>query len=408
MDNRAESAEEDEVSSAEAQKRPAPRKRRRWLRVLLWVVVALAVVFYGAGGWYFSDQLRADGFDVKPHEREYRATIAAVGPDTVSISQGDPDDGELFNEGLFGLVWDGGYGTVEDIVERSDTEVTRSFILLEGEPPQVATRVDIDPWVYPDDFATALDLDIQDVEYQSPLGPMDAVLIPGSSSTWAILVHGKNAHPRETMRLGAQLSDEGYPVLAITHRNDDDQPADSSGIHKYGVTEWEDLEGAVDYALDQGAERLILGGLSTGGAIVLSFLEKSDRTGPVVGVILDGPNIDFGATVNHVAARRKLPFIGLPVPSSLTWVAKTIGSLRFGVDWSDIDYISRADQLDVPVLVLHGVEDPTVPIETSRELAALRPDLVTLVEFEGAKHIESWNIDQERYREAVTAFVDGL
>lgn len=63
---------------------PAPKKRRRWLRMLVWVVVVLALVFYGAGGWYFSDQLRADGFDVKPHQRELRASIAAVGPDTVS------------------------------------------------------------------------------------------------------------------------------------------------------------------------------------------------------------------------------------------------------------------------------------------------------------------------------------
>lgn len=389
---------------------PAPRKRRRWLRVLVWVVVVLALVFYGAGGWYFSDQLRADGFDVKPHQREFRASIAAVGPDTVSITQGDPADGELFNSGLFGLVWDGGYGTVEDVSDQTDTEVTRSFTLLGGDSPEMGTPVDVDPWIYPDDFATALglDLDAQDVEYQSPLGPMDAVFIPGSSDTWAVLVHGKNANPREAMRLGAELSTAGYPVLAITHRNDRDQPADASGFHRYGVTEWEDLEGAVDYALAQGAERVVLGGLSTGGAVILSFLENSDRASAIAGVVLDSPNIDFGATVSHVAARRKLPLIGLPVPSSLTWVAKTIGSLRFRVDWDSIDYISRADSLKTPILIVHGTEDPSVPIETSRELAASRPDLVTLVEFEGAKHVQSWNLDQERYREEVVTFVDGL
>ena len=142
--------------------------------------------------------------------------------------------------------------------------------------------------------------------------------------------------------------------------------------------------------------------------MILSFLENSDLANSVAGVVLDGPNIDFGATVTHSAARRKLPLIGLPVPSSLAWVAKTIGSFRFGVDWAAIDYISRADNLKTPILVLHGVEDPSVPIETSRELAEMRPDLVTLVEFEGAKHIQSWNVDQERYREAVLTFVDGL
>jgi alpha-beta hydrolase superfamily lysophospholipase len=259
--------------------------------------------------------------------------------------------------------------------------------------------------MYPDDYAAALGLELRDVDYTSPLGTMDAVLIPGRTDTWAILVHGKDANPRETMRLGAILSETGVSVLAIAHRNDIGQPGDPSGYHRYGVTEWEDLEGAVDYSLSQGADRVILGSFSTGGAIVLSFLEHSDRADRISSVILDSPNIDFGATVDHVAARRKIPLIGLPVPPPLTWVAKTIGSFRFGVDWGEIDYIDRSESLEVPILILHGVEDPSVPIETSRELAARQPDLVTLVEFEGAKHIQSWNADPERYREAVLDFL---
>jgi alpha-beta hydrolase superfamily lysophospholipase len=78
-------------------------------------------------------------------------------------------------------------------------------------------------------------------------------------------------------------------------------------------------------------------------------------------VVLDSPNDNFGATVTHVAARRKIPLIGLPVPSSLAWVAKTIGSWRLGVDWQAIDYVSRADQLDVPILIFHGTEDQIGP-----------------------------------------------
>ena len=200
----------------------------------------------------------------------------------------------------------------------------------------------------------------------------------------------------------------GMSVLAITHRNDEGQPGDASGIHQYGTTEWEDLEGAIDFARSEGAEQLVLGGLSTGAAVVMSFLERSDRADGTVGLVFDSPNIDFGTTVNHNAARRKLPVVGLPVPSSLTWVAKMIGTLRWGVDWDEINYVSRADGLEVPVLILHGTDDPSVPIETSRQLASLRPDLVTLVEFEGAKHVQSWNVDQQKYADAINAFVADL
>jgi alpha-beta hydrolase superfamily lysophospholipase len=249
---------------------------------------------------------------------------------------------------------------------------------------------------------------VEQVTYVSPLGTMDAVLIRGTSETWAVLVHGKNASPRETLRMAEPLWEAGITVLAITHRNDKDQPGDPSGLHRYGTTEWEDLDGAVDYALAGGARRLVIGGLSTGGAVVLSYLERSDSADSVVGVVLDSPNIDFGATVDHNAAARTLPVVGLPVPPTLTWVAKTIGSLRFGVDWGEINYVSRASELDVPILILHGTEDPSVPIETSRDLAELRPDLVTLVEFEGAKHVQSWNLDAVKYSRAITAFIENL
>lgn len=74
-------------------------------------------------------------------------------------------------------------------------------------------------------------------------------------------------------------------------------------------------------------------------------------------MILDSPNIDLGATVDHVAARRKIPLIGLPVPPPLTWVAKTIGSFRFGVAGRDRK-IDRSESLEVPILLLHRVEDP--------------------------------------------------
>ncbi len=382
--------------------------RRGWLRKLGWTVVVLAVVFYVGGGWYFSHQIKADLLTPKPGQPEYRASVESVGTDTVVLVQGNPADGELFNAGYYGLTWEGGYGVVDEIITQTDTAITRSFVLLDGDEPTMGTPVDVDPWIYPDDFETAVDLEFEEVAFESPLGPMDAIQAAGSSDTWIVAVHGRNASPREALRLAKPLSEAGYPLLAITHRNDLDQPADPSGFLQFGVTEWEDLEAATEYAVSQGAERVVLVGLSTGAAVALSFLEKSELADLVSGVVFDAPNIDVGATVTYNAIQRDLPVIGLPVPSSLAWVAKTISSFRFGVDWAAIDYVSRADGLAAPILVLHGTADPSVPIDSSRELSSRRPDLVTLVEFEGAKHVQSWNSDRERYEEVVLGFVNGL
>jgi hypothetical protein len=40
-----------------------------------------------------------------------------------------------------------------------------------------------------------------------------------------------------------------------------------------------------------------------------------------------------------------------------------------------------------------------------QRLAAVRPELVTLLRFPGADHVESWNADRSRYEQAVRGFL---
>ena len=85
--------------------------------------------------------------------------------------------------------------------------------------------------------------------------------------------------------------------------------------------------------------------------------------------------------------------------------ALRLATLRFGIDWNRVDYLSRAQSLNVPILLFHGDDDPTVPVATSDALAGLRPDLVTYHRVSGAGHVRSWNSDPAAYEEAVRDFV---
>ncbi|MFO7300078.1 MAG: prolyl oligopeptidase family serine peptidase [Actinomycetes bacterium] len=251
----------------------------------------------------------------------------------------------------------------------------------------------------------AAELGLMEVTYQSPLGEFDAWYIPADGDVWVIHVHGKGATPAEAEPLFGPLQAAGYPQLSITYRNDQGQPLDPSGYYQYGVTEWNDVAGAVDFALDNGATGIVLYGYSTGAAHILSYIYRYPSS-MIRGLVLDSGNFDMGNTVDAEAARRTLPGVGLPIPPTLTWVAKFITSLRMGVNWKMIDYIDDAAALRTPTLLIHGTADARVPIEQSRRLAEAAPDAARFVPFEGAGHVGSYDVDLDRYLAEVLGFLD--
>jgi pimeloyl-ACP methyl ester carboxylesterase len=122
--------------------------------------------------------------------------------------------------------------------------------------------------------------------------------------------------------------------------------------------------------------------------------------------VLDAPMLDLAATIRNGAEQIALPVVG-GVPDSLTWTARGLASLRYGVAWDALDYLSDTSWLTVPTLVFHGTADTTVPIATSRALAAER-DEVTLVETDGVEHVRSWNADPATYDARIATLLTPL
>lgn len=248
------------------------------------------------------------------------------------------------------------------------------------------------------------------VTYPTELGRQPSWFVPGRGSTWAILVHGKGEDRSEMLRMMRSTVAAGLPSMDITYRNDVGGPQDASGRYQYGRSEWRDLAAAVDYALAHGARHVVLVGASMGGGIVASYLRHTDRPGPrdspVAALVLDSPMLDLGETVDYGAAQRPLPVFG-HVPGALTWTAKRITTLRYGVDWAAVDYADDSAWVDVPTLVFHGTGDRTVPITGSRRVAAAHPGLVHLVAVRGAGHVASWNAGPSAYDARLIRFLRG-
>jgi alpha-beta hydrolase superfamily lysophospholipase len=378
----------------------------RAVRALLLVLVVLALLFYAGGGWYFAGQIEADALlveDDEPDPNDVR--VASVDGSSIGMEELADSDGQVHNDGLYGLSWAGGYGRLGDGGTERAEVLTRPFTLLDGSPPAAGTEADVTSYAYPEDPGKAFGVPAQNVKYESPLGPMDAWFVPGASTHWAILLHGRAAERSETLRPMKAFIDAGLPVLSIAYRNDPGQPRDPSGYYRFGFTEWEDLEGAVRYAKDHGAAGVTLFGMSTGGAIAVSFMERSEMASEVKGIGFDSPNLDFGAAISQEASERTLPVVGLPIPESLVGAAKILAELRYDIEFDDLDYVPGAGELEVPMLVLHGTADKTIPIEVSRRLAESAGPNLRLVEFPEVGHVRSWNVDPARYEQEISQFI---
>jgi len=353
---------------------------------------------------YVSEVVRRGAFEPTRLPPRFDLEVLHVADDRVTLRPLAPNASGHWNEaGLWGLRWPEGHGRVGRILETGQNEVTREWTGFDGELfPGIGAR--IDPAAFPLDPRVAFGIEFRTVRYRSPIGQFDGALCDGSRATWVLFVHGKRAaRPRKPPYSYPVLplaADRGFPCLDVAYRNDRDAPA-SDGLHWYGLAEWEDLDGAARFALDHGAVDLILVGYSMGGAIVTSFLYRSDLAARVAGVILDAPVLDLKAVVDSGIRRRG-------VPHALVRPGLWIAALRLGTGWAAFDYLKDAERLRAPILLIHGGSDPVVPVAGSDRLARLRRDIVTYLHVPGATHGTAWNVDPAAYESAVCAFLDSL
>ncbi|MCU1667709.1 MAG: Dipeptidylaminopeptidase/acylaminoacyl-peptidase-like protein [Blastococcus sp.] len=373
--------------------------------VVLTVLVVLAVVLLGAGGLYFAGQIHSDGLfaDQKAEAQVYDLVVVRYSAGRVVLRRAGDHPDALGIADTYGLRWPGGRGLLSGPLEMTAGTASKALEVTTGSPPGPGTKAALDRDVWTDPRA-AYGVEYRNVSYPCAGGSCPAWFVPGRSSTWIVLVHGKGGSRTEPLRAMGPALQAGMPALDITYRNDPGAPADPSHQYGYGVTEWHDLEAAVRYATDHGARDVVLFGSSMGGSIVASFLEHSAVASVVRGVILDAPALDFRATVEFEAAHRTLPVLGTPIPNVLTGTAEWIAGWRYDVDWAAMDYLT-GNWLHVPALVVHGVDDATVPIASSDEFADAHRDLVQQVRVRGADHVESWNIDPRGYTGREAAFL---
>jgi alpha-beta hydrolase superfamily lysophospholipase len=384
---------------------PAQRRSRR-RRILTWIalsLVGLILVAYAGIGWYVSGEV-IDGMSATAEPVTYDTDIISVEGDRVAIGTPDEATVALDRDAVMGLRWEGGWAIGRPAESFTETIETRRFTLVQG--TELPTGVDVaafDSLVFPGD-PSSLAIPFQNIVVAGPGGELPAWFIPGDRTIWLIAVHGLAAGRRDTLRLLDATQGTGYPTLVPSYRNDDGAPGTDRGLGMMGQNEREDLAAAVDYARNQGATGVVLYGMSMGGGIVLSYLMNTDDPGFVRGAVLESPMADFRQLID-IRSGEALP-IGGWIGDSMLAVGRMFVWMRTGLDFDEVDYVDRSDELNTPILLMHGTDDPKVPFAVGQALADARPDLIDFRPIADAAHVRAWNEDPVTFRSMVVGFME--
>lgn len=260
-----------------------------------------------------------------------------------------------------------------------------------------------------------LGLRFEDVEIQVDDGVAPAWKFPPTaggpvSSTWAIHVHGMGGKRAGALRGVPVVSRLGITSLVVSFRNDGEAPPSNDSRYSLGQNEWLDVEAAIKYAVDHGAERLVLFGWSLGGSMALRAANLSVHSDRIIGLVLVAPVLDWARTLTSNGSASGLPEAvaraGLRMLGSNA--GRWVTGLNQSIDLSALDWVTRAGDLNTPTLILHGIDDKSTPVAVSDRFAELRPDLVQLVRFEVPGHSLEWNADTEKWESSVTRFLKSL
>ena len=215
-----------------------------------------------------------------------------------------------------------------------------------------------------------------------------------------VMVHGSTRNrvnpPERMLGIARELVNNGYNILMFDMRGH----GESEGKRvSAGLYETNDLLGALDYINHRGIESKIgVLGFSMGAATCLMTAPECEE---IDAVIVDGAYADIVSIVeSEFANRSDLPKFFLPI---ILFMTKNL----YDVDFTAIKPIEATKNITVPVFVIHGGQDSTVPVEHANRLAEVCQNPYSMLWIvPEAEHCEAYMERSEEYVNKVVSFFE--
>jgi len=402
------------------------------LKKLLYSLGTFLVVVLLAVGWYFSGLIYETGLNPDFNDAENvgtaedRVIVDTISSDRITLNVEEEQWGPLLENGVYGIIGQNGDAIVGSIISTNGNIIERELLQINGTIVS-GDRISASGLIRQDDSGgykilgssgwsgqatdgvytpkSVSGIEYKDIFYESNVGSFPAYLTSNGENGIVIFVHGfRGNYAREVFSLmrAKDLAELGYRSMVIAYRNDRGLPKDPSGIYQYGVTEWEDIDAAVDEARKYN-ENIVLFGISGGGGPVSSWIENSNDLSKVSGIIYEAPVISFWESVEVNGAAR-FPWL----PEALFSYFKIVTELRYDVDFDSMDFREAVINSSIPTLLFHGDDDEWVPVEMSDLIAESRDINFTYIRYENVGHVTSWNADPDNYVYQLSQFLGGL
>ena len=230
------------------------------------------------------------------------------------------------------------------------------------------------------------------------------------SDVGVLLCHGFTGTPQSLRPWGEYLAERGYSVRIPL------LPGHGTTWQEMNQTRWEDWYAAVDSAfreLHEASERVVVGGLSMGGALALQLAQGH---GPrISGLVLVNPAVKFEdprtlllPVLKHVVG--SLGAIGNDIKKpGVTELAYTRTPLKAAhsqlTAWQSV--IRDLPEVTQPVLLLRSPQDHVVPPSSSALILSRISSLdVTEILLEDSYHVATIDNDAQRIFDESAKFIE--
>lgn len=303
------------------------------------------------------------------------------------------------------------HARIGTIVARSDDakSVVREIVKMSGTPLETGSlrgRWSGHAIGHPDHINDTL---VDDIVLKTPHGDAPAWVVrpddSESGKTWAVHVHGIRTTRYSALRSVPVAVSMGMTSVIPSYWGDQENITRGVEPCYLGQREWKDVETALDYAVENGAENIVLFGWSMGAMISLLLTERSRHRDRIKGLVLVSPATDSTATLT-VAGRNA----GLPaqIAGVVPWILSVgllarLSGLDEAIDYKDVDW-TQPERLKVPALLIHSDGDTDVPAELTRQFAARNPNFTSTEIFDAVPHQLEWNTEPEKFEKTVLAW----